>query len=662
MIIADGGGQVRKSATTSATATYTFPVGNGSGTAAYSPVSLAFTGGTYAGYSSVQVTPSKHPNNANTTNYLKRYWTIGQSGFAGGWDAIVTATYVAGDVVGTQGNILMGQWTGALPWTIFTGSNSGFVLTSPAVITFGDFTGLNNTTPTVTVSPTSATKCAGSPATLTATGTGNGTLTYSWSPAAGHSATTGASVTATPTVTTTYSVTVTDGNGFTGTVATTTISINAVPAVSGGAGTNPVCGSSPSLLSASRAATYTWSPATNLSATTGASVTATPTVTTTYTVTGTNGAGCTNTATIAVTVNALPTIGASAVANPLCTPSSTTLNASGGTTYSWSPATGLSATTGSAVTATPTVTTTYTITGTASGCSNTATVALTVNTTPSVSIGAGANPLCSGFTSTLTASGATTYTWSPGTSLTATTGSSVTTSTTSPITYTVTGANGNCTNTATVAMTVNPSPSSVYSVTGGGSFCSSGIGRLLGLSGSDVGVTYKLYRGGSTLITTVAGTGSSLNFGWRSAAATFTATGTSNANGCTVNMTGNAVVSITPAPTLYTITGGGGYCGVGGTGVHVGLSGSDVGVNYQLINGTVNVGSPLAGTGAALDFGLQTAAGTYYYVVATSTITGCTATMTGSATVTVWLSLAIFVYSNGWRCLLHRRHRHSCGA
>ena len=162
-----------------------------------------------------------------------------------------------------------------------------------------------------------------------------------------------------------------------------------------------------------------------------------------------------------------------------------------------------------------------------------------------------------------------------------------------------------------------------YSVTGGGSYCSGGIGVATGLAGSDTGVTYSMYRGGTTLIITHPGTGAAVSFGIRSAVGTFTIIGTKNTNGCTTSMTGSAVVSITPSPNLYSITGGGSYCS-GGAGVHVGLSSSDVNVNYQLLNGTVLVGSALPGTGAALDYGLQTAAGTYYYVIGTSTVTGCT--------------------------------------
>jgi hypothetical protein len=63
---------------------------------------------------------------------------------------------------------------------------------------------------------------------------------------------------------------------------------------------------------------YSWSPATGLSGTTGASVTASPSITTTYTVTVTNNqGGCTNTNTATVTVNPLPVVDAGSYAT-LC--------------------------------------------------------------------------------------------------------------------------------------------------------------------------------------------------------------------------------------------------------------------------------------------------------------------------------------------------------
>ena len=72
-------------------------------------------------------------------------------------------------------------------------------------------------------------------------------------------------------------------------------------------------------------------------------------------------------------------IGGSASPSAICNGASTTLTATGGVSYEWAPATGLSATTGSPVTATPTSTTTYTVTGSNGTCTATATVLVTVN-------------------------------------------------------------------------------------------------------------------------------------------------------------------------------------------------------------------------------------------------------------------------------------------
>jgi hypothetical protein len=87
-------------------------------------------------------------------------------------------------------------------------------------------------------------------------------------------------------------------------------------------------------------------------------------------------------------------------------------------------------------------------------------------------------------------------------------------------------------------------------------------------------------------------------------------------------------------PIAYTVTGGGNACVT--TGVPVGLSNSQVGLNYQLYNGVTPLGSVVAGTDAAISFGNQTTAGTYT-IVATNTASGCAATlnMTGSAVVTL---------------------------
>jgi hypothetical protein len=203
-------------------------------------------------------------------------------------------------------------------------------------------------------------------------------------------------------------------------------------------------------------------------------------------------------------------------------------------------------------------------------------------------------------------------------------------------TYTVVGTLGatGCTAnmTGSAVVTVNPTPS-IFNVTGGGSFCSGGTGVAVGLTGSQTGVNYQLFRGASPVGSPVAGTGSAISFGNQTTAGTYTVVGTNATAGCSTNMTGSAVVTVNPTPSIFNVTGGGSFC-TGGTGVAVGLSGSQTGVNYQLFNGASPVGSPVAGTGSALNFGNQTTAGTYT-VVATNGTTGCTSNMTGNAVVTV---------------------------
>jgi serine protease len=88
-----------------------------------------------------------------------------------------------------------------------------------------------------------------------------------------------------------------------------------------------------------------------------------------------------------VTVTANPAVSVNALKNPLCAGESTTLSATGATSYAWTPTTGLSAGTGASITANPAQTTTYSITGTQGNCSSTVTLELEVKAkTTSVAI------------------------------------------------------------------------------------------------------------------------------------------------------------------------------------------------------------------------------------------------------------------------------------
>ena len=284
----------------------------------------------------------------------------------------------------------------------------------------------------------------------------SGGVNYSWTPATGLSSTTIANPTANPTITTVYTVTVTDANGCTDT-DDVTVTVNGLPTANAGNDVS-ICAGGNTVLSASGGISYSWSPSTGLSSTTMASPTASPTTTTVYSVTVTDANGCTDTDDVTVTVNGLPTADAGNDVS-ICTGENTVLNASGGTSYSWSPSTGLSSTTIGNPTANPAITTVYTVTVTdGNGCTDTDAVTVTVNGLPTADAGNNVS-ICIGENTVLNASGGTNYSWSPSIGLSSTTIANPTANPITTTTYTVTVTDGNgCSDTDDVTVTVNGLP------------------------------------------------------------------------------------------------------------------------------------------------------------------------------------------------------------
>ena len=197
----------------------------------------------------------------------------------------------------------------------------------------------------------------------------------------------------------------------------------------------------------------------------------------------------------------------------------------------------------------------------------------------------------------------------------------------------------------TAAIVVNPLPPA-YNVTGGGTYCAGTSGTHVMLSGTNTGYTYQLMNGTTSVGSAIAGTGFGIDFGALSVSGTYTVMATNTSTSCMGNMTGNAVVGVNPAPTVFSISGlGSSYC-AGGTGIDLSLSGSQTGVNYQLYNGTTTVGTPTTGTGSAIDFGYHTAAGAYT-IQAVSTSTACTSNMSGVASIIVNSLPASFTVTGG---------------
>ena len=293
-------------------------------------------------------------------------------------------------VTATNDTICVGQQTatltasGATSYTWSTAATAQNITVSPAATTIYTVTGTdgNACTNTATASvlvynlpPVTATGTAICIGQQTATLTAAGALTYTWS-----TATVSQSLTVSPVVNTTYTVTGTDGNACTNT-ATASVLVNPLPIVS--ANSASICiGQQTATLTAHGASSYSWTPNVSLSASTGSVVLANPNVTTTYTIEGTDAKGCVNYTTTSVSLWALPVM--SATGGTICVSQQTAaITASGATTYTWLPNSGLNVNTGASVNASPNVTTTYTVSGTdVNGCTNYTTALVDVKPLP----------------------------------------------------------------------------------------------------------------------------------------------------------------------------------------------------------------------------------------------------------------------------------------
>jgi gliding motility-associated-like protein len=256
------------------------------------------------------------------------------------------------------------------------------------------------------ISATSATACAGTTATLTASGATN----YTWTPASALSSTSGSVVTGSPIVTSSYTVIGLANGCVASQVATINILNNPIISVL----SESMCIGQSASLTANGAVSYTWSPSSNLSAANGSVVIGTPPATNTYSVFGESSDGCISSSTATITVINQPTL--SITSPTICFGKTATLTATGASSFTWSPAYGLNATTGSIVTSTSDTTIVYTIIGNLLGCLDTITTSVIVNPLPTVIINSSSNSFIytPGEDLTLLGSGGVSYVWSNG--------------------------------------------------------------------------------------------------------------------------------------------------------------------------------------------------------------------------------------------------------
>jgi hypothetical protein len=325
--------------------------------------------------------------------------------------------------------------------------------------------------PSPTISITGAHSiCSGTSLNLTAHGVFP--PNYQWSANAG-SATTQV-VNVSPTTTTTYSVLGTNSFGCTQ-QGVATVTVNPTPTLTISPTTSVCAGQSVQLNSVTSETTLAWAPASSLNCNPCLNPVASPTTTTTYTATATNSFGCQKKATLTITVHPNPTINVTATPTVICAGQQAVIHASGagnGGSIFISPTANSQTFTpnGNAGTfsVTPSVTTVYSIAGyNHSGCFSVTTITITVNPIPTVSITPSPtlNPICSGTTETLTASGATTYTWN-GSGITGASIHHVTVTVTPTVTttYTLTGTSSGCPSTPTI-LTITVTPTPVFSLT-----------------------------------------------------------------------------------------------------------------------------------------------------------------------------------------------------
>lgn len=250
--------------------------------------------------------------------------------------------------------------------------------------------------------------CVNTSAQLTATGA----VSYVWTPSAGLNNPNIPNPVSTPISQTTYTVT---GIGANGCSNTDDITVSIHPVIQVDAGPDiGFCEGNGVQLNASGVSQYTWTPSIGLSNTGISNPVASPLSTTIYTVIGTDSNGCTTTDQVQVTVSTTPAVSLSQQDTSICKGSTLQLGASGGVSYSWLPATGLSNNAIANPIATPTTPTVYTVTITdINNCQNSATVAVGFYPAADPNAEPDLSEICSGDMVQLSAQNGVSYSWSP---------------------------------------------------------------------------------------------------------------------------------------------------------------------------------------------------------------------------------------------------------
>ena len=307
--------------------------------------------------------------------------------------------------------------------------------------------------------------CGGASATLVASGAQN----YTWQPGG----LTGSVIVVSPSITTCYTIQGSSSSGCSS-YGFKCVSVQATSATSVTASNYSICSGDYTTLYASGASNYTWLPG----GSNALYLVVSPSVSTCYTLTGSGCSGLSS-AVKCITVNPSPIVSISGN-TAVCSGGTATLTASGASSYIWY--TGSGTLTGSSIVITPTTNNCYTALGqNSSGCQDSAYLCVYIQ---GGNLGISGNSvICSGASTTLSASGAQSYTWLPGNL----SGSSIVVSPSVSTCYTVLGTtSGGCSGSAVKCIIVNQKPT-ITTIGTPGSSCA--------------GASYTLSAGGASSYT-----------------------------------------------------------------------------------------------------------------------------------------------------------------
>jgi|GEM_PF-4638543 len=256
-----------------------------------------------------------------------------------------------------------------------------------------------------------------------------------------------------------YTVMMGASAGASTSVGSQVVTVNPLPTLTLASTSPTTCAGQDATLTASGAASYTWTPATGLFFYSNSSAYISPSGTVSYTIVGTSSLGCIGSTSFTQQVNNYPTLVIAPGPSVVCAGSNLTLTANGATTYTW---TGNTFTGGVPQSSIAVGAGTYVVVGANDLCFDTSTVfiGLAPGFTPAVSAsrllicindGDSLEPI------TLTASGALNYSWAPynPSYMTFSVGAITAVSPTASTCYTVTGTNPDCVGTQVVCVTVS---------------------------------------------------------------------------------------------------------------------------------------------------------------------------------------------------------------